>query len=295
MGIREMTFQKVILLFFLVNLFMLSSPSLSSDCRHVSDQEKYYTRKSIETSRESIHNDESKKISQAIGYEFKDEKLLLQALTRFSAIIEGLQKPNIGHFQRLEFIGDRVLNLVISDILFDNNPKWQEGQLTTELSKFTHNKGPLASIAKTLRLGEFLIIGRGEELGNVRENTKVLSDAYEALIGAIWVDTNNNYTFIKSFIRKHFKSIGLIDFNDEYEKQIIKDGFMGMIKSIMEDTFPETYGEQRGRYISLEEGLRNMRLAKKATKPLSGLAAAFKKFSEHHSDDSDNDDNSQVF
>ncbi|CAM4430056.1 MAG: Ribonuclease 3 [Legionellaceae bacterium] len=72
-------------------------------------------------------------------YQFKDEKLLLQALTRRSASNEGLQKFYIGDFQHLEFIGGRVHNLVASDILFELHPNWNEGKLTTELNKITNN------------------------------------------------------------------------------------------------------------------------------------------------------------
>jgi ribonuclease-3 len=84
-----------------------------------------------------------RKIERALGYQFKDEKLLLQALTRRSALNEGRQESTIEDFQRLEFIGDRVLNLVVSDVMFENNPAWDEGRLTMEVSRFVNNKGPL--------------------------------------------------------------------------------------------------------------------------------------------------------
>jgi ribonuclease III len=84
------------------------------------------------------------KITRVLGYEFKNEKLLLQALTRRSGLNEGRQKSHIGDFQRLEFIGDKVLNLVVSDVLLENHPTWSEGELTKKASEFVNNKGPLA-------------------------------------------------------------------------------------------------------------------------------------------------------
>lgn len=277
--------QKVMLSCFLVNLLMLSPPIFSSDFPNEI------------TSPENVRSYDYRKISKAIGYEFKNKELLLQALTRRSALNEGLQEPNIGDFQRLEFIGDRVLNLVISDILFDNHPDWKEGQLTSELNKFTHNKGPLASIAKKLKLGKFLIMGLGEEKLNLRKDTKVLSDAYEALIGAIWCDTKNNYTLIKGLIREHFKSLGLIDFKDEYQKQTVILDFMEAYNDTMEMAMPEIYEAEGGLGISLLDLLGPARLKQRTTKPLSGLASAFEKSLVRHSDDNldsdDSDGNSQ--
>jgi ribonuclease-3 len=141
------------------------------------------------------------KLAKILGYTFKDQTLLLRALTRTSGLLEGRQKKEIGDFQRLEFIGDRVLNLVISGLLLKFNPTWSEGRLTQKLAQYTNNNGPLAHVARRLHLGDFLIMGVGEERNNsARENVKVLSDAMEALIGALWLDTNENYEFIKEFI-----------------------------------------------------------------------------------------------
>lgn len=144
-------------------------------------------------------------------YEFKNQKLLLQALTRPSALNEGRQSREIEDFQRLEFIGDKVLNLIISDILMEHHPIWSEGQLTQETAKYVNNSGPLSVVARNLGLNNFLIMGRGEELNNnARDNDKVLSDATEALIGALWLDSNRNYGFLKDFIIEHWRLLGLM-------------------------------------------------------------------------------------
>lgn len=166
------------------------------------------------------NKDDFQKICKIIGYEFKDKNLLLQALTRRSALVEGRQSREIDDFQRLEFIGDKVLNLIISDSLMDLHPSWREGQLTQETAKYVNNKGPLAAVARQLGLGDFLIMGRGEESNNqARENDKVLSDAMEALIGAIWLDSNRNYNILKNFIINHWGRLGLIP-TVEYEELI---------------------------------------------------------------------------
>jgi dsRNA-specific ribonuclease len=230
-------------------------------------------------------------IRQIIGYTFKDEHLLLQALTRRSALNEGLQKSSIGDFQRLEFIGDRVLDMVISDILFDNYPDWNEGQLTQELSRLINNNGPLYAVAKHLKLGKFLILGSGEEQINVRSNVKALSDALEALVGAIWIDSNHDYKFMKRFIRKQFSILRLIDFNEEYKEQTVKIASKQMFFDTMDDIIPELAEFGLGsRGMTGLEMIRYQHMQKKATKPLTGFAASCERYLETSSDNSNSSD-----
>lgn len=230
-------------------------------------------------------------IRQIIGYTFKNEKLLLQALTRRSALNEGRQESSIGDFQRLEFIGDRVLDMVISDILFDNHPDWNEGQLTEELSRFTNNSGPLYEVAKRLKLGKFLILGSGEEQINLRDNVKALSDALEALVGAIWIDSDHNYKFMKQFIRKQFRVLNLMDFNQEYKEQTVKIASKQMFFDVMDDIVPELAEFGFGsRGMSVSELLTYQRMKRKATKPLTGLAATYEKYLEGPKDSDNSSD-----
>ncbi|CAM4420940.1 MAG: Ribonuclease 3 [Legionellaceae bacterium] len=194
------------------------------------------------------HKEDNEKITKIIKYKFKNENLLLQALTRRSALNEGLQKSYIGDFQRLEFIGDRVLNLIISEILYDIHPDWKEGQLTTELNNFTNNNGPLADIAKNLKLDKFLILGAGEEMLSLRKDVKVLSDAFEALIGAIWLDSNNDYTLIKNFVKDQFILVGLIDSNEIEQEPLAEFNYNEILEEvrseIIETAFPDfDYGD----------------------------------------------------
>jgi dsRNA-specific ribonuclease len=156
-------------------------------------------------------------LSKSLGYEFNNIDLLLQALTRTSALNEGIQKPSIGSFQTLEFLGDKVLNLIVSDIVKEANPTWQEGNLTREVAKFVNNSGPLAQVARNLELGGYIIMGRGEALNNqARTNEKVLSDAVEALIGAMWVDSGRDYQKLKQFISVHWRTLGLQEVPSTY-------------------------------------------------------------------------------
>jgi dsRNA-specific ribonuclease len=150
------------------------------------------------------------KLQERIGYTFKNIILLKQALTRQSAIEERKQSREIGSNQRLEFLGDKVLNLAVSQLIFQFHPDWPEGKLTTETARFVNNKGPLSTIAQQWHLGKYLIIGRGEELNKIREDHKALSDAVEAILGAIFEDSDADYKLIKQLIAKHWAILGLV-------------------------------------------------------------------------------------
>src|ERR1700752_146133 len=126
-------------------------------------------------------------LEQRIGYKFRNSLLLAEALTH----------PSLGHEtqrhhfdnQRLEFLGDAVLQLIFTEWLFDHFPTFSEGQLTKMRSGLVSREG-LKMHAEMLELGHHLMMGRGEEASGGRERTSALADAYEALIGAIYLDSD---------------------------------------------------------------------------------------------------------
>jgi ribonuclease-3 len=125
------------------------------------------------------------KIEGAIGYRFKDRHLLRQALTHKSFSNE--QAEGAPHNERLEFLGDAVLELAISAWVFRQYPDIPEGGLTRIRSEVVSEKG-LAKVARWLLLGEGLRLGKGEGKSGGREKPSLLSDALEALLGAIYCD-----------------------------------------------------------------------------------------------------------
>ena len=125
-------------------------------------------------------------IEEQIGYTFKDRSLLLTAMTHSSYAHE--RKINkTGCNERLEFLGDAVLELISSRYLFEKYPDLPEGRLTYLRASLVSEK-PLAECAKRIGLGNVLRLGKGEEAGGGRTKASVTSDAYEALIGAIYLD-----------------------------------------------------------------------------------------------------------
>ncbi|MBQ5430546.1 MAG: ribonuclease III [Lachnospiraceae bacterium] len=129
---------------------------------------------------------DTKELMNRIGYQFKDEHLLLHALTHSSYANEKHMKP-FSDNERLEFLGDAVLEVVSSDFLFHNYPQLSEGDLS-RLRASLVCEPTLAYCAKTFELGSFILLGKGEEMTGGRERKSVTSDAFEAMIGAIYLD-----------------------------------------------------------------------------------------------------------
>ncbi len=121
-----------------------------------------------------------------ISYNFKDNKLLIQALTHSSYANENNLKK-IENNERLEFLGDAVLEIVTSDYLYRKYPRQLEGELTKFRASIVCEP-TLAEFAKEIDLGDYLLLGKGEDSSGGRHRDSVLSDSVEALIGAIYID-----------------------------------------------------------------------------------------------------------
>lgn len=122
-----------------------------------------------------------------IGYEFQNKKLIMLALTHSSYANEKHQ-GNLANNERLEFLGDAVLELVSSEYLFLHNRKMHEGDLT-KLRASLVCEPTLAACAREMELGKYLLLGKGEDMTGGRGRDSILSDAMEAIIGAIYLDS----------------------------------------------------------------------------------------------------------
>ena len=134
-----------------------------------------------------------------LGHSFRDENLLRLALTHPSVAHE--QNNPMPHNQRLEFLGDAVLGLVLSRELFDKFSTADEGALTKSRAKLV-NSVSLAARARELDLGAHLILSRGEDNTGGRERASALTDAFEALLGAIFLD--GGFEAAREFILREF-------------------------------------------------------------------------------------------
>jgi len=124
-------------------------------------------------------------LQQALGVRFRDRGVLEVALRHDSFAHE--RGAGTEHYERLEFLGDAVLNLVVSDYLFRQYPERSEGELAKERARLV-SEAALAHLGRRLRLGSYLLLGRGEEKGGGRERPGLLADAVEAVLGAVYVD-----------------------------------------------------------------------------------------------------------
>ena len=125
-------------------------------------------------------------LQERIGYHFNDFHLLKNAMTHSSYVNEK-HLPKYECNERLEFLGDAVLEIVSSDFLFHEHAEMPEGQLTKLRAAMVCEKS-LAYCAKQIELGEYLLLGKGEDATGGRKRDSVTSDALEALIGAVYLD-----------------------------------------------------------------------------------------------------------
>lgn len=139
-------------------------------------------------------------LQEKIGYKFHDIKLLKHALTHSSYANER-RLPKFENNERLEFLGDAVLELISSEFLYHSEKKMPEGQMTKMRASLVCEP-TLAFCTREINLGDYLFLGKGEELTGGRERASVVSDAMEALIGAIYLDGGfaNAKEFILRFI-----------------------------------------------------------------------------------------------
>jgi ribonuclease-3 len=135
----------------------------------------------------------------ALGVRFREPALLEQALTHRSTAGHGRTSN-----QRLEFLGDRVLGLVIADCLFETYPHEEEGALALRLAVLV-NADSLAAVARGLDLGRFLLLAPGEETGGGRVNPANLADACEAVIGALYLD--GGIEAARAFVGEHWRDL----------------------------------------------------------------------------------------
>lgn len=138
-------------------------------------------------------------LQSEIGYSFRDPALLRLSLTHPSVAHE--QGLPVHTNQRLEFLGDAVLQLVLTRELYEKFPGFGEGPLTKARAKLV-NRRSLAERARQLSLGKHLIVSRGEEISRGRERPSALADTFEALLGAIFLD--GGYESARSFILTQF-------------------------------------------------------------------------------------------
>lgn len=177
-------------------------------------------------------------LEQKIGYSFKDKDLLKHALMHSSYANEK-HYDRTRNNERLEFLGDAVLELSTSEHLYQLYPKKPEGELT-KLRASLVCESTLAFCSRAIELGEYLLLGKGEELTGGRERPSIVSDAMEALIGAIYLDSG--FASAKEFVVRFI-------LNDIEHKQLFFDS-----KTILQEMIQGQYADTLSYELLKEEG-----------------------------------------
>lgn len=175
-----------------------------------------------------------------LGQKFMNISLLQQALVHSSYGFEKLAGG--ANNETLEFIGDAVLDLAMSDMLFHLYPGAREGELT-KMRAWLVKESTLAGRAQKIRLGDYLLLGKGEEASRGGEKASILSSAFEAVIGAMYLDSGYDKAF--QFIRKQFKPL----LAEESAELFVEDA-----KSLLQEKLQDRYNQAPTYHLETEEG-----------------------------------------
>lgn len=144
------------------------------------------------------------KFEEQIQTPFKDKELIKRAFTHRSYLNENRTSATAEHNERLEFLGDAVLELIVTDYLYKKYPQKPEGELTAYRSALV-NANTMAQVAEKIGINEYLLLSRGEAKDTGRARTYILANTIEAVIGAIFLD--QGYTVAEKFVTDHVLSL----------------------------------------------------------------------------------------
>lgn len=164
-----------------------------------------------------------------IGFRFRDLRLLQRSLIHSSFAFERLNEGRDN--ETLEFLGDAVLDLTVGFILFTRFPEMREGKLTRIRSALVNENG-LAERAREIDLGKYLLLGKGENAAHGRDKSSILSCAYEALVGALFLDGGYDgaLTFVRRFFEPHI---------EQHQEQLVSADAKSLLQELLQERFNE--------------------------------------------------------
>ncbi|PIQ79135.1 ribonuclease III [Candidatus Peregrinibacteria bacterium CG11_big_fil_rev_8_21_14_0_20_41_10] len=179
-------------------------------------------------------------LEKKIGITFNKQELYLCCFTHRSYVNESEEKEPVADNERLEYLGDAVLEMTTTDHLFNNYPEQQEGELTALRAALVKGEH-LAEVAHKLDLGKYLRLSKGEEASGGRQKNYILANTVEALIGAIYID--QGYNVAKKFIEENI--LNNLD-------QLVSEGAHRDAKSLLQEFSQEKFGVTP-HYVVLKE------------------------------------------
>jgi ribonuclease-3 len=184
-------------------------------------------------------NGDLTELSRGLGYDFKNPELFAEAF-RHSSYVNESEDSNLKDNERLEFLGDAVLDLAISDILMNLFQNAKEGELSKCRASVVNERG-LFEVARELELGKYLLLGKGEELSGGREKPSILANTLEALLGAIYLDAG--FSRAREIIHRLFLP---------FLEKVDIEGFLHDYKSLLQEHTQEKF-KSRPEYALLSE------------------------------------------
>lgn len=175
-----------------------------------------------------------KKFEKALGYVFKNKNLLVKALTHPSFLLRS--NDQINNNQRLEFLGDAVIQLVLTEALYGKYPEAREGKLTKLRSGYARGNF-MAQIARRLKLNEFLLLQERDRKTGIGENDSALGDAFESVMGAIYLDSD--WSTARNLILKLY---------DNLEESPVEKGTISNPKGVLQEMIQPELGNNAIRY-----------------------------------------------
>lgn len=187
-----------------------------------------------------INIEELKKFENIIKYSFNNIEILEKSLTHSSYSNEDKFYTKVNN-ERLEFLGDAVLSIVVSRYIFDRFPEYPEGELTKLRSQVVC-EDTLSIVARNLNVGNFLLLGKGEETSGGRERKSILADAVEAIIAAIYID--GGYKEVQIFVLENLT---------KYIQLAVKGKIISDYKSYIQEYYQSKNQVCKIRYIVTKE------------------------------------------
>ncbi|WP_158737666.1 ribonuclease III [Alteribacillus sp. YIM 98480] len=216
----------------------MAHPSQKSSKKHPSSRGRR-TRKKLVLTEE--HRQKLTKMLETLGLSFEDEKLLIQAFTHSSYVNEHRIR-SVHDNERLEFLGDAVLELAVSQHLFKRFATMSEGDMT-KLRAAIVCEASLANLAEELHFGELVFLGKGEEMTGGRKRPALLADVFEAFVGALYLDQGIErvYTLLNQTVYPkidHGAFSHMMDFKSQLQEHIQRDNLGTIVYEIKDEIGP---------------------------------------------------------
>jgi ribonuclease-3 len=179
-----------------------------------------------------------KELEEKIGYTFKDKDLMTLALSHSSYVNE-LSVRNKQCNERIEFLGDAILEMVSSEYLYKTRPQDKEGVMSKQRAALVCEKA-LSTAARGIQLGEYLLLGKGEAANGGANRDSILADAFEAMIGALYLD--GGYEVVKTFVIKKVLESGngtFVDYKSRFQEIVQGKTNAKIVYELVGETGPE--------------------------------------------------------